>query len=147
MIHCPLFLQVYFPLPFLFLALAFTSHLTVPCRWSFFSPVKLPLPPCLNLFSETPLHKPLKSLHKSFPCPHFPEQPSSVSSCICLVLFRVEPWMALICVCKAPCKLTALHSRVSYFISERDRETTLRIIKIVTIKAAQSIRETAQVLV
>lgn len=58
--------------------------------------------------------------------------------------------MALICVCKAPCKLTALQSRVSYFISEQDRETTLRIIKIVTIKAAQAPgtrAETAQMLV
>lgn len=49
--------------------------------------------------------------------------------------------MALISVCKAPCKLTALQSRVSYFIRERDRETTLRIIKIVTIKAAPSVRK------
>lgn len=48
--------------------------------------------------------------------------------------------MALICVCKAPCKLTALQRRVSYFIRERDRETTLRKIKTVTIKAAQSVR-------
>ena len=46
--------------------------------------------------------------------------------------------MALICVCKAPCKLTALQNRVSFLISERDRETMLRIIKIFTIKTVQA---------
>lgn len=103
-------------------------------------------PPLPNLHSallktlslKPHLTKPPSSLHKSFPCPHFPEQPSSASSCICLVLFRVEPWMALICVCKAPCKLTALQNRVSFLISELDRGTTLRIIKIFTLKAVQA---------
>lgn len=137
----------------------FSPSLSLPCSCLHVSPhcslqliiflhCQTSSPSCLNLLSETPLHKPLSSLHKSLPCPHFPEQPSSASSCVCLVLFRVEPWIALICVCKAPCKLTALQSRVSYFIRERDWETTLRIIKIVTIKAAQSMRrETVQILV
>lgn len=46
--------------------------------------------------------------------------------------------MALICVCKAPCKLTALQNRMSFLISELDKMTTLRRVKIFTIKAVQA---------
>lgn len=134
--HCSLFLSLFYPSsPFLAPTFIYylhcCLHLTIflhcqtyslPCLKCFLRNCtsQNPFPLCISHFHVLTFLNSLQVLHLSF------------------VLFRVEPWMALISVCKAPCKLTALRNRVRFLISELDRETTQRITKIFTIKAVQA---------